>query len=125
MSENISKVLRPMWLILGLVSVALGVLGIVLPVLPTTPLMILAAFFFSKSSPRLEQWLLDHRVFGPVIADWRESGAISPKIKVIATGTMGAVFLLSLIMGVKPFVLNIQAVCLGGAACFALSRPST
>jgi len=124
MSENISKVLRPMWLILGLVSVALGVLGIVLPVLPTTPLMILAAFFFSKSSPRLEQWLLRHHVFGPVITDWRESGAISPKIKAIATGTMGVVFLLSLIMGVKPFVLNIQAVCLGGAAWFVLSRPS-
>jgi uncharacterized membrane protein YbaN (DUF454 family) len=124
MSENSRTIFRPLWLILGLVSVALGVLGIVLPVLPTTPLMILAAFFFSKSSPRLEAWLLDHRVFGPVIADWRENGAISPKIKTMAVGTMAAVFVLSVIMGVKPFVLIIQAVCLGGAAWFVLSRPS-
>lgn len=124
MSENSRTIFRPLWLILGLVSVALGVLGIVLPVLPTTPLMILAAFFFSKSSPRLEAWLLDHRVFGPVIADWRENGAIAPKIKLMATGTMAAVFTVSLIMGVKPFVLIIQAVCLGGAAWFVLSRPN-
>lgn len=124
MSENSRTIFRPIWLILGLVSVALGVLGIVLPVLPTTPLMILAAFFFSKSSPRLEAWLLDHRVFGPVIADWRENGAIAPKIKLMAVGTMAAVFAVSLIMGVKPFVLIIQAVCLGGAAWFVLSRPN-
>lgn len=124
MSENTRTIFRPLWLILGLVSVALGVLGIALPVLPTTPLMILAAFFFSKSSPRLEAWLLDHRVFGPVIADWRENGAIAPKIKLMATGTMAAVFAVSLVMGVKPFVLIIQAVCLGGAAWFVLSRPN-
>lgn len=124
MSENSRTIFRPLWLILGLVSVALGVLGIALPVLPTTPLMILAAFFFSKSSPRLEAWLLDHRVFGPVIADWRESGAIAPKIKLMAVGTMAAVFAVSLIVGVKPFVLIIQAVCLGGAAWFVLSRPN-
>lgn len=124
MSNPSSRILRPVWLILGLLSVVLGVLGIFLPVLPTTPLMILAAFFFSKSSPRLENWLLNHRTFGPVIAEWREKGAIAPRIKTIAVGTMAGVFMLSLILGVKPFVLIIQAVCLGGAAWFVLSRPN-
>lgn len=124
MSNPSSRILRPVWLILGLLSVVLGVLGIFLPVLPTTPLMILAAFFFSKSSPRLENWLLNHRTFGPVITEWREKGAIAPRIKTIAVGTMAGVFMLSLILGVKPFVLIIQAVCLGGAAWFVLSRPN-
>lgn len=116
---------RPFWLVFGLLSVALGVLGIFLPVLPTTPLMILAAFFFSKSSPRLENWLLNHNVFGPVIADWRETGAIAPRIKAIAVGTMAVVFVASLVFGVKLFVLVIQAICLGGAAWFVLSRPNS
>ena len=123
MAQNASGIFRPFWLILGLLSVALGVIGIFLPVLPTTPLMILAAFFFSKSSPRLECWLLNHNTFGPVIADWRETGSISPRIKVVAVGIMALVFAASLIFGVKLFVLVIQAVCLGGAAWFVLSRP--
>lgn len=87
--------------------------------------MILAAFFFSKSSPRLENWLLNHNVFGPVIADWRETGAIAPRIKAIAVGTMAVVFVASLVFGVKLFVLVIQAICLGGAAWFVLSRPNS
>lgn len=124
MPDHASNIFRPLWLLLGLLAVALGALGIFLPVLPTTPLMILAAFFFSKSSPRLEAWLLDHRAFGPVIVDWRENGAIAPRIKRIATGAMAAVFVLSLILGVKPFVLVIQAICLGGASWFVLSRPN-
>jgi len=125
MALHSSQIYRPLWLVFGLLSVVLGVLGIFLPVLPTTPLMILAAFFFSKSSPRLENWLLNHNTFGPVITDWRETGAIAPKIKMIAAATMAVVFLASLIFGVKLFVLVIQAVCLGGAAWFVLSRPNT
>ena len=125
MATKTPRIFRPFWLILGLLSVALGLIGAVLPVLPTTPLMILAAFFFSKSSPRFEAWLLNHRIFGPVITEWRKTGAIAPRIKTIAVGTMAGVFLLSLLMGVKPVVLLIQAVCLGGAAWFVLSRPNS
>jgi uncharacterized membrane protein YbaN (DUF454 family) len=52
-------------------------LGLILPLLPTVPFLLVAAFFFSKGSPRLEAWLLEHRKFGPLIKAWRESGSIS------------------------------------------------
>ncbi len=124
MSNRPSRILRPLWLILGFLSVALGVIGIFLPVLPTTPLMILAAFFFSKSSARFEAMLLNHTTFGPVILDWRQNGAIAPKIKLLSVGTMAGVFVISLILGLKPLVLGIQFLCLAGAALFILTRPS-
>ncbi len=69
--------------------------------------------------------LLNHKTFGPVITQWREKGAIARNIKVLAVGTMVGVFLLSLILGVKTFVLIIQFICLGGAAAFILTRPDS
>ncbi|MDG1431592.1 MAG: YbaN family protein [Paracoccaceae bacterium] len=124
MSNRPSRILRPLWLILGFLSVALGIIGIFLPVLPTTPLMILAAFFFSKSSARFEAVLLNHATFGPIIQDWRQNGAIAPKIKLLSVGTMIGVFVISLVIGLKPLVLGIQFLCLTGAALFILTRPS-
>ena len=115
---------RAFWFSIGIIALVLGGIGVVLPVLPTTPFVILAAFAFGKSSPRFEAWLLSSATFGPMIADWRETGSIAPRFKAIACGMMGAVFLLSLAMGVPGRVLVIQAVCLGGAAAFILSRPS-
>ena len=123
MSKSAERIFRPLWLVLGFLSVATGIIGVFLPVLPTTPLMILAAFFFSKSSPKFEAMLLNHKSFGPVIVQWRENGAIAKNIKRLAVGTMFGVFALSLALGVKPFVLLIQLVCLGGAAVFILTRP--
>ena len=55
----------------GALSAGIGLIGIVVPLLPTTPLMILAAACFARSSPRLHDWLWNHRVFGPAIRDWR------------------------------------------------------
>lgn len=65
------------YLLLGFVSLALGIIGIPLPLLPTVPFLILAAFCFAKSNPALERWLLDHPRFGQSIRLWREQGAIS------------------------------------------------
>ena len=115
---------RQAWFLLGLLSLLVGFIGIFLPLLPTTPLVILAAFAFSKSSPRFERWLLEHRIFGPIIADWRENRAIAPRYKAMAVGMMGAVFVLSLVMAVPGHVLAIQGVALGLAAAFVLTRPS-
>ena len=114
---------RIIWFALGAMALALGALGVILPVLPTTPFIILAAFAFGKSSPALAAWLENSRSFGPIIADWRAHGAIAPRYKVIAVGMMAAVFALSLILRASGTILLIQAVCLGGAALFILTRP--
>ncbi|MGR3803766.1 YbaN family protein [Marinibacterium profundimaris] len=115
---------RILWFCLGSISLALGAIGAVLPILPTTPFVILSAFAYGKSSPRLEQWLKDSPTFGPMIADWRAHGAIAPRYKRLAVGMMAAAFLLSLVLGVSGKVLIIQALCLSDAAAYVLSRPN-
>ena len=116
--------MRALWLGLGLLALALGVLGVVLPVLPTTPFMLLAAGCFAKSSPRLQHWLITHRVFGPPLRNWEERGAIAPGAKRAAALAMAAVFGLSLVLRVPLWVLAVQGVAMGGALGFILTRPS-
>ncbi|MEM8728871.1 MAG: YbaN family protein [Pseudomonadota bacterium] len=115
---------RMFWFCLGGLSLALAGLGAVLPLLPTTVFVILAAFAFGKSAPRLEAWLLDNPTFGPMISDWRAHGAIAPRYKSIAVLMMAAAFGLSLAFGAGPSVLLIQALCLSGVALYVLTRPN-
>lgn len=75
---------RFLLLISGATSLMLGILGVLLPLLPTVPFVLLAAFCFARSSPRLEKWLLEHERFGPHIASWRTSRSISRSGKVAA-----------------------------------------
>ncbi|MEP4197823.1 MAG: YbaN family protein [Aliishimia sp.] len=112
-----------LWTVAGIAALGCGILGIVLPILPTTPLVLLAAYCFSKGSPRLQVWLLGHPRFGPMISDWRKNGAIHPRAKRMAALAMLAAFGLSLAMGLPIWVLTVQALCLGGAATFVLTRP--
>lgn len=79
-----SATLRGVYLVLGLLFVAHGFIGAFLPVLPTTPFLILAVACFARSSHRLESWLLDHPRFGPALRDWRQRGAISLKAKMMS-----------------------------------------
>ncbi|MCL6283487.1 YbaN family protein [Ruegeria sp. 2012CJ41-6] len=113
-----------LWATLGLICVGLAVIGVVLPLLPTVPFLLLAAFFFARSSSRLHDWLLSHRLFGPMIDDWHSSGAIRPGAKKAATLSVAAVFLLSLFFGAPTYVLMIQAVVLSCVLIFIWSRPS-
>ncbi|MDE4134729.1 YbaN family protein [Phaeobacter sp. QD34_3] len=109
---------------LGLFCVALGLLGVVLPLLPTVPFLLLATFFFANSSERLHNWIISHPTFGPMILDWRDNGAIRPTAKKAATGSIAAVFLLSLVMGAPSHVLAIQAVVLSSVLIFIWTRPN-
>jgi uncharacterized membrane protein YbaN (DUF454 family) len=111
-------------LILGWSAVALGFAGVVLPILPTTPFLILAAFAFSKSSPRLRQWLIEHEIFGGPIRDWEDKGAIRPRYKIMACTAMALVLGVSLLSGLGGMIILIQLVAMGGAATFILSRPN-
>ena len=116
--------MRVLWVLLGLTCVGLGIVGVVLPLLPTVPFMLLAAFCFARSSERLHNWLLNHPQFGPAIVDWQEKGAISPRVKRISTVSVAAVFCISLILALKPLVLIIQAVVLGCVLVFIWTRPN-
>jgi len=117
-------VVRSLHFAVGVVATGLAILGVVLPLLPTTPLMILAAACFAKSSPRLHDWLLNHRTFGPAIRDWRENRAIAPKAKRAALIAMAAAFALSLILGLRPAVLAVQGVVLAVMGTWIATRPS-
>jgi len=114
--------MRPLWFALGSVSLGLGVLGIFLPLLPTTPFVLLAAFFFSRSSPAVHDWLLAHKTFGPAIRDWRDNRAISRRGKTAAAVAMGAALALSFAMDVSWTLIAIQSVVLVGALTFVLTR---
>lgn len=113
-----------LYLILGWIAVALGLVGVLLPVLPTTPFIILAAFLFGKGSPKARKWLIEHKIFGPIIQDWEQRGAIAPKIKVFSCSMMLTIILFSLWLGLKPWVLTVQIICISAAAIFVLTRPN-
>ncbi|PYY78687.1 DUF454 domain-containing protein [Pseudomonas sp. TKO26] len=82
------RVLRYVLLAIGWLSVALGVIGIFLPVLPTTPFLLLAAASFARSSPRFYQWLVQHPHLGPWIRDYLDGNGIPLKGKVYAISLM-------------------------------------
>ena len=74
-----------LWLLAGALSLLTGIVGIFLPLLPTTPFVLLAAFCFARGSVRCEAWLLNHRRFGPMVRDWRAKRAIPLRAKQLAT----------------------------------------
>lgn len=79
-------------------ALAIGVIGIVVPVLPTTPFLLLTSFCYLRGSRSLHNWLLNHRLFGPIIADYVTHRAISRRTKIVALTTLWFSLVLSMIM---------------------------
>ncbi|HVK78213.1 MAG TPA: YbaN family protein [Kofleriaceae bacterium] len=122
-----SRTARVVWAIVGWGFFALGIIGAMLPVMPTTVFMLLAAWAFSRSSKRLEAWLLAHRRFGPPLVRWRQHRVIPLSAKLLAWGSM-AVSLAVLILvshASWPVIAAAAAVMLASATFIALcpSRP--
>jgi len=117
------RAMRSLWIIAGLVSMALGVIGAFLPLLPTVPFLLLAAACFARGSERLHDWLMAHPRFGPPIADWRDGGAISSASKRAALVAIALSFAIPFALGAALWVVAIQAVALGAVAAFILTRP--
>ena len=115
---------RILWLAGGLMSLALGIIGAVLPLLPTTPFVLLAAFCFARSSPRLQAWLENDPRFGPMIENWRRHGAISVRTKIYSLGVMAVSPVATWALDAPIWALIAQIVTLIGAATFVATRPS-
>lgn len=115
--------MRVVWILSGGIALALGLAGIVLPLLPTTPFVLLAAFCFARSSPRLHGWLLGHRTFGPIIRNWADHRAIPRSAKRASIVAMLAALGLSLALGLRWEVLAVQVAVLVVMGAFILTRP--
>jgi uncharacterized membrane protein YbaN (DUF454 family) len=83
-----SRTVRWLLWLAGSVSLALGLIGVVLPGLPTTPFVLLAAACYAKASPRLHGWLLHHRFLGPMVRDWETNRSLTRRTKTIAQVSM-------------------------------------
>lgn len=116
--------LRVLWLCLGCLFVGLGFVGALLPLLPTTVFMIMAAFFFARSSPRFYNLLLNNPLFGQLVRDWRDGLGMPLRAKVIA------VTLLVLTIGSSTFFIpgllgKLTLITVGLGICtYLLTRPT-
>lgn len=100
--EHDSPLVRWLLIAAGSVCVMLGVIGIFLPLLPTTPLMLLAAACFARSSRRFHDWLLANRTFGPLIHEWERHRSIPRRTKLTAIALMSATLAVSIVFFVEP-----------------------
>jgi uncharacterized membrane protein YbaN (DUF454 family) len=114
---------RPLLFALGWLFTALGVIGLILPLMPGTVFLIVAAWCFSQSSPRFEAWLLGHPKLGPHVLRWRKTGAIARRAKYLACGSMALSFGLLTQTSAPPIALATAALCLAGAGIYVASRP--
>lgn len=117
--------MRLLWVAFGWGCVGLAVLGAVLPVLPTTPFLLLAAWAFHRGSPRWARWLEAHRLFGPLLRDWREHRVIPRHAKVAAVSMMAAsLAYLALWSTVSAAAVAVIAAVMLGSAAWMVWCPS-
>lgn len=110
-------------MLIGLSATAAGIAGIVLPLVPTTPFLLLAAYAFARSSPILHNWLVTHPALGRPIEDWHRHRAIGRRVKAISIAVMALALAGSVAAGFPPWILVIQTLAMIGAGSFILSRP--
>lgn len=119
-----SRLARPLKLLIGWLALGLGMLGVFLPVLPTVPLLILAAWAFSSASPRVAAWLYGHPRFGARLTAWRDYRAISRAGKIAASSAMVVSVPVTWVATGEPWIAAIQAAVLAGVIAYLLTRPS-
>jgi len=117
--------LRYVLLGIGFITTGIGIAGFILPVLPGVPFLLIAAWAFSLSSERFETWLTTHRIFGPMIKDWRAYQVIPQRAKVLATLMMSG-SLIYLIFGSSAprLIVAIIGVILVLVSIYIWTRPS-
>jgi len=120
-----SKATRPFWFALGWLAVALAAAGAVLPILPTVPFLLVAAWAFGKSSERWRAWVYSQPTFSPMLIAWERHGVIPPIAKFAAVLTMISSFAALTVVGQPPiYVSVIVGLILATVGWFILTRPS-
>lgn len=119
-----SPMVRRLYFAAGLCALVAGGLGVVLPVLPTAPFVLLAAACFARSSDRFYNAMLNHRIAGPIIADWREHGAMKRKTKLWALLMMALSFGTSLLL-VPTFWHRVMLLGMAAVLVFFIWRVPT
>ena len=117
------SLLRPIVVLLGIICVVLGVIGAVLPLMPSTVFFIGAAGCFAYASPRLEAWLLSFKLIGDPVRAWRDRGAIALPAKLLATLGMSVGLAAFALGGASVLAVSIAAGVLALCALFIWTRP--
>ncbi len=102
-----------LFIVLGSISVALAALGVILPGLPAVPFLLLASFFFARSSKRLHDWLINNKIFGPILADFLDRKGIRLHIKIISIVLMWTMMMVSVLFLIEKDI--VKYVAIGGA----------
>lgn len=117
------KALYLTYIMIGWIFTGLGIVGAFLPVMPTTPFLLVALWAFSKSSPRLKHWLMNHPRYGPTLRNWHDYGAIGTNIKLVAVIAMLASIGMLMTITDNLIVISVHAAIITLTAVFILSRP--
>lgn len=116
---------RHLWLLVGWLFVALGVIGAVLPVMPTVPFLLVAAWAFARSSPALQRRIQQHPTYGPPVRAWQERGAVGRVAKIWAITAMTCGVVLSWWLAMPLWVVITQAGVCASVAIFLITRPES
>lgn len=117
-----NPVTRALYFAAGVGLTGLGILGLILPVMPGTVFLILAAAAFARSSPRFERWLVEHPRFGGGVRLWREKQGIPRKVKRLAIAMMAASLVMMVFVGVPVWAVVLTTIVMGAAAAFIWTR---
>lgn len=121
MRQNDAKYI---YLVIGWIFTGLGFVGVFLPLLPTTPFLLVAVWAFSKSSPALKKWLYEHPKFGPYISDWFDHGVVSQKAKILSVSMMALGLGFTVYSSGNIYVILTVTMVLVATATFIMTRPS-
>jgi uncharacterized membrane protein YbaN (DUF454 family) len=120
-----SRVLRSFFIVLGFFFLGVAFVGVAVPLIPTVGPVILAAFFFSKSSERFDSWLVNNRLFGGIVRDWRAGLGFTIRAKVVAVAAIITTFTISVVFVVEPMFLKIGLIVFAsGLVAYIMRLPT-
>jgi uncharacterized membrane protein YbaN (DUF454 family) len=125
MSVVKNRALRSVFLVLGIFFLGFAFVGIAIPLIPTVGPVLLAAYFFSKSSERFDQWLIENRLFGGIVRDWRAGLGFTIRAKSIAIGAIITTFTISIVFVVDQTIFRVALFALAAVLVVYIAQLPT